>query len=1024
MRQRDRFLLLLALASLPIGKAVAEESVGISSSPIQQEVRQSSVRITGTVVDAQGEPVIGASVMEKGTNNGVITDIDGNFILNVSAGSTLQISYVGFVTQEFAIGSQRTFQVVLKEDTEMLDEVVVIGYGSVKKSDLTGSVASVDTEDLIRGGRTDAVGAMQGVLPGVQIQRSNNKPGGEYNILIRGLNTISGSTSPLVVVDGVIGASLSNLNPDDIEKIDILKDASSTAIYGSRATNGVVMITTKRGQKGKVQIDYSGYAGFRKYTHMPDMMSGDEYVQLAREAARAQNNNVYKDDSDIFTASELRAIEDGNYYDWVDAVSSSAFMTNHSISATGGNDMATYALSAGYYYEDGILNPQEYQRYNLRAVIDVNPNEHFNFGINMYGTHSVRDTGNSDLLQDAFRLRPTYHPTDLITGEEVWSYSNGQFNAVTAQKNEYNKTKKYNMLGNIYLAIMPIKGLTLKTTFSPNINIEEIGQYRGRYTKANKGTNDATSNYAKNSYVDWVWDNQITYNLQKNDHRLDVTGVFSMQQTQDELLRGIGNGLSYNSLWYNLAGGANSNSSTSGFTKTNLMSYLARANYVWKDRYFVTASIRFDGSSKLAEGNKWGAFSSAALAWRISGEEFMKDLTWLSNLKLRLSFGQTGNDNVSAYQTQGSISGAKYYTFGTSDVIGYVPNNLRNLDLGWERTTEWNVGLDFGFLNNRISGSFEYYNRLTKDLIMNKTVPVTTGYSSVKANVGSVRNTGFEAIINSENIRTRDFLWTTSLNFAYNKNKIVDLQYKEDLSSRGESLAGMEGDFSNLWIIGQPVDINYNTITAGVWQLDEAEEAAKYGCRPGQYKPLDLDGNGVIDDADRVIDGKRTPDWTGGMTNIFTYKEFDLSFQLSFQTGAKMRNQFYVSYALENNNQNFNNLRKDYWTPENPTNSSAQPSNMGTYRDYRGSWGNTKAAMSHTMSSSDFLKVSYISLGYTFKPELLRKINLSKLRLYCTVQNPFLWCADNVVDPEQLSTSINTSDVITRNVIFGLNLSF
>ena len=580
------------------------------------------------------------------------------------------------------------------------------------------------------------------------------------------------------------------------------------------------------------------------------------------------------------------------------------------------------------------------------------------------------------------------------------------------------------MLGNIYLAIMPVKGLTLKTTFSPNINIEEIGQYRGRYTKANKGTNDATSNYAKNSYVDWVWDNQITYNFQKNDHRLDVTGVFSMQQTQDELLRGIGNGLSYNSLWYNLAGGANSNSSTSGFTKTNLISYLARANYVWKDRYFVTASIRFDGSSKLADGNKWGAFSSAALAWRISGEDFLKDVKWLSNLKLRVSFGQTGNDNVSAYQTQGSISGAKYYTFGTSDLIGYVPNNLRNLDLGWERTTEWNIGLDFGFLNNRISGSIEYYNRLTDDLIMNKTVPVTTGYSSVKANVGSVRNTGFEAIINSENIRTSDFSWTTSLNFAYNKNKIVDLQYKEDLTSRGQSLAGMEGDFSNLWIIGQPVDMNYNIMTAGVWQLDEAEEAAKYGCRPGQYKPLDLNKDGVIDDKDRVIDGKRTPDWTGGMTNIFTYKEFDLSFQLSFQTGAKMSNQFYVSYALENNNQNFNNLRKDYWTPENPTNSSAQPSNMGTYRDYAGSWGNTKSAMSHTMFSSNFLKMSYISLGYTFKLELLRKINLSKLRVYCTVQNPFLWCADDVVDPEQLSTSINTSDVITRNVIFGLNLSF
>lgn len=313
---------------------------------------------------------------------------------------------------------------------------------------------------------------------------------------------------------------------------------------------------------------------------------------------------------------------------------------------------------------------------------------------------------------------------------------------------------------------------------------------------------------------------------------------------------------------------------------------------------------------------------------------------------------------------------------------------------------------------------------MTEDLIMNKTVPVTTGYSSVKANVGSVRNEGFEVNINSDNIRTKDFSWRTSLNFAYNKNKIVDLQYKENLTSRGLSLAGMSGDYSNLWIIGQPIDINYNLMTLGVWQLDEAEEAAKYGCKPGQYKPLDLNEDGVIDDKDRVIDGKRTPDWTGGMTNTFTYKEFDLSFQAAFQAGARARNQFYVSYALENNNLNFNNLRKDYWTPENPTNASAQPSNMGTYRSKAGSWGNAKSEMSHTMFSSNFLKISYITLGYTFKPSVLEKMKLGNLRLYATVQNPFIFCAKDVVDPEQLNVSINTSDAMTRNVIFGINLSF
>ena len=453
MNKKDKFFMLLALSCLPLSEMAAEQVDGMAVSPISQEVLQNSVKITGKVVDVQGEPVIGATVMEKGTTNGIITDVDGNFTLNVSPNRKLQVSYVGYQTQEITIGSNRTLRITLKEDSELLDEVVVVGYGTMKKSDLTGAVSSVSTQDLMRSGRTDAVGAMQGALPGVQIQRSNNKPGGEYNILIRGLNTISGSTSPLIVVDGVPGASLSNLNPDDIEKIDILKDASSTAIYGSRATNGVVMVTTKRGKIGKVKIDYSGYAGYRKYTNMPDMMSGEEYVQLAREAKRAGNNNEYVDDSQIFTTSELKAIQDGNYFDWVDAVSKPAFMTNHTISATGGNEMATYALSAGYYFENGMLEPQEYSRYNLRAVVDVKPSKYMKFGINMYGTHSVRDTGNSDLLQDAFRLRPTYHPTDLVTGEEMWAYSNGQYNALTTMKNELNKTKKYNLLSNIYLEV-------------------------------------------------------------------------------------------------------------------------------------------------------------------------------------------------------------------------------------------------------------------------------------------------------------------------------------------------------------------------------------------------------------------------------------------------------------------------------------------------------------------------------------------------------------------------------------------
>jgi TonB-linked SusC/RagA family outer membrane protein len=517
----------------------------------------------------------------------------------------------------------------------------------------------------------------------------------------------------------------------------------------------------------------------------------------------------------------------------------------------------------------------------------------------------------------------------------------------------------------------------------------------------------------------------VSYNKTFNEqHRVDLVGVFSMQQNQGENLYGLGNGLSYNSLWYNLQGGSVTNRSTSSFSKTSLMSYLARVNYVFKDRYLATVSYRQDGSSKLAPGHKWGGFPSAAVAWRISQEEFMKPLSFIDNLKLRLSYGQTGNDNVSAYATEGSISGSQYYSFGSSNQIGNFPNNLRNLDLGWERTTEYNVGLDFGILGGRLSGSIEYYNRLTEELIMNKTVPVTTGYSSVRANVGSVRNTGVEVYLNSVNIDSGDFTWKTTLNFANNKNRIVDLQYIEDLTSRGLSMAGMEGDYSNLWVVGMPVDVNYNLVITGVWQLDEAEEAAKYAARPGQFKALDLNDDGKIDDQDRVFDGQRTPTWTGGMTNTFSYKGFDLSFQLAFQTGGRMRNAFYVSYATEGNAQNFNNLRRNYWTPENPSNEAAQPSNQGSFIGKAGSWGNGKSESTKRYASSDYLKMSYITLGYNLPQAWNRRMGVGNLRLYATVQNPFIWTGRDVVDPEQLSTGINTTDYITNNFIFGLNVTF
>ena len=1022
MNKKDKFFMLLALSCLPLSEMAAEQVDGMAVSPITQEVLQNSVKITGKVVDVQGEPVIGATVMEKGTTNGIITDVDGNFTLNVSPIRKLQVSYVGYQTQEITIGSNRTLRITLKEDSELLDEVVVVGYGTMKKSDLTGAISSVSTETLVRGGNANAIGALQGSVAGVSILKSNNKPGGGYDIKIRGVSSISGSSAPLVVIDGIPGASLDNINPDDIEKIDILKDASSTAIYGSRATNGVVMVTTKKGSLGDPKISYSGYAGFRNYTHVPEMMSGDEYVQLAMENARALNNNNYKTLEEIFTdPSELKAAKDRNYYDWVDAITSPAFMTSHTISATGGTEKAKYTLGGGYYFEDGMQFPQEFSRYNMRAAVDLKANDYLSFGGSLYMTHSVRDTGNSSLMVDALRMRPTQHPYSLVTGEEIWKYtSNGMFNPLITNQNEFNKTKKLNILSNVYVKLTPVKGLELTSSFASNMTNDQIGQYRGVWTKALQGTaKGATNLLDKNNYTNWVWDNIVRYSWEHKIHKIDFTGVYSLQQNQDEKMRGASKDLPFNSLWYNLQGGEMT-SMTSSYVQSNLMSFLGRINYTLADKYMLTASLRYDGSSKLADGNKWSLFPSVAVAWRLKEEAFMQSVDWLSNLKLRLSYGQTGNDTVSPYSTNGTIAGSQYYSFGTNTVIGTYPNNIRNDKLGWERTSEYNVGVDFGFFDNRISGSVEYYNRLTKDLIMNKSIPTHLGYSSVRDNVGSVRNQGFEIMLNTENIRLKDFSWQTTFTLSYNKNEIVDLAFKEDLGVYSDRLKGMQGDYNNRWFIGQPVQLNWDLETIGVWQLGEEEAAKKYGQKPGQFKVSDYNNDGVINDKDRFINGSRIPNWTGGMTNTFRYQEFDLSFHMHFQTGARLRNQFYVSYALENNNANLGNMKKDYWTPENPTNSCAQPSNMGPYRDQN----TTGKSVSHIVQKTDFLKVSYITLGYTFKKNLLNRIKMSNLRLYATVQNPFTFTGFSGFDPEQPSEQVSNSDMITCNVLFGLNVSF
>jgi len=988
-----------------------------SNTPVSLQPAQSPISVKGIVTDENGDPLIGVSVAVKGTTTGTATDIDGNFSLQTETGKILEFSYVGYNKINYTIKkNDNEIRIAMTENVHMMDEVVVVGYGSVKKSDLTGSVASVSNATLVRGGNTNPAGALQGELPGVSIIRSNNKPGGGYDIKIRGINSITASSSPLIVIDGMPGGNLDFINPDDIEKIDVLKDASATAIYGSSGANGVIIVTTKRGQTGKPKISYSGYAGFKSYINLPDMMSGDEFVNLAREATRGgAPNYVYKRDEQIFTdPSELKAVQDGNYFDWLDAVSSPAFMTNHSLSATGGNEAVKYGFSGGYYFEDGMISPQEYTRYNLRSVVDMTINKHVSFGGSMYLSHSIREKGNWDLLRDVFRMRPTQHPNSLVTGEETWKYSsNNLFNPLVTSKNQESQVKRVNIQTNIYLKVKPIENLELTSSFSPYFTNTMMGDYIGVWTKAQQGTaKGAIANQNKDNTMSWIWDNIANFKWKKDIHSLDFTGVFTAQKYQYDRLLGAVKDLSFNSLWYNLKGGEMTDMS-SNFTQSTMMSYVARVNYGLMDKYMLTASLRYDGSSRLADGNKWALFPSAALAWRINEEGFAKDLRWLSNLKLRLSYGQAGNANsVNPYSSAGNISGSVYYPFGTTTSVGNLPSNIANPNLSWERTSEYNAGLDFGFFNHRISGNIEYYNRTTNDLLMGRNIPIHLGYSSVVSNVGSVRNSGFELQLNTVNVSTKDFSWNTTINLAYNKNEIVSLADEEDLGNYSHNLQGMRGRYSDKRFIGKPVDTNWNQNTIGVWQLGEEEEAAKYGAVPGNFKIKDYNNDGKLTDDDYIIDGKRTPDFTGGMTNTFKYRDFDLAFHMYFQMGAKQYDQFFNNFALEWNSQNFNNLRTNYWTPENPSNTMGRPSNMG-------SRGNIAYA------KTDFLKVSYVTFGYSINRKLLNNWGLSNARVYVTLQNPLLLTKFRGLDPEQPSiTNIGDTDGMTMNTLFGINVSF
>ncbi|MEO2071165.1 MAG: TonB-dependent receptor [Zunongwangia sp.] len=997
--------------------------------------------ISGVVYDADsGETLPGVTVNIKGSNTGTVTDLDGSFEIKAESGSILVFSFVGYVSQEVIIKDQTSLSINMETDIASLEEVAIIGYGKVKRSNLTGSVSTVSSETLEKTNKIDAVSSIQGQVAGVTVQRTDNKPGsGGFNIRVRGANTINSGSgnggyspgqNPLFVVDGIFVDDISFLNPADIERMDVLKDAASAAIYGSRGTNGVVIIQTKKGKEGKMSIRYNNYVGFKEIYNLPPVFDGQSYIPFLRDVVVGNQFASNKDGNfsqysaaavnieDYLSEEELQNIANGVSTDWVDLITRNGFQQNHTLDLSGGNENTVYAAGLGYTEDEGTTYGEDFKRYTLKGNIQSDLTDWLTFGYDNYITLATTNEGSLEAFRSAYRLKPIGRAYDengdllFLPTQKETQVSNPIFDT----KNWKLENKYINFIGNISLSVKPLKGLSITTKFAPNVKYSRLGEYRGLYTKSAIGNQSSTRAQVDN-FLDYsyTWDNIIDYNKDiDSDNSIAATFIYSrfLQENESYNIQ-IRNFSSDNFLFYNLGAGSNINSYGSGFSKQTLESYTARVNYNLMDRYILTLTGRYDGASVLSEDNKWAFFPSASLAYRVIRENFMNSQKVFSDLKLRLSYGQTGNNGIGGgLNPLGTLSllNSSYTNLGDASVPTLFVSGLANQDLSWERTSEVNVGVDFGFLNNRLTGSVDIYNRNIRDIIFFRPLPTATGFSGTFDNIGESRNRGIEIGLNAKIIDNDNFKWNTNINFASNRNEIVNLY-----NNSNEIIFGAQGG-TFIHRVGEPTGSLYGYKYDGIWQLDQAEEAATYGQKPGQVRVVDINGDGQItEQGDRTVLGNPLPKWTGGFTSTMNYKDFDFSFFVYTSQGVTISSNFHNARAFSYDGEParlWNGYDTNYWTPDNPTNNWFQPGNGGPYQ---------QAIKNMDVS---FVKVGFMTLGYSLPTTTTEKLGIKRLRLYTTVQNPFTFTDYDGWDPENAGRNTYGAAFMSRTYMAGLNFSF
>ncbi|GGF21933.1 SusC/RagA family TonB-linked outer membrane protein [Echinicola rosea] len=948
-----------------------------------------------------GEPIPGATVLEKGTSNGTATDLDGNFTLNLTTEApVLTVSFIGYSSKDVPVGNASELDISLGEDMGQLEEVVVVGYGTQKRSDITGSVASVPKERLSNLPVTDLTQAIQGTTAGLTVNQGSSVPGSTGGMQIRGVNSINANTSPFIVVDGspFFGA-INDLNASDIESIEILKDASAVAIYGTRGANGVILVTTKRGNQtdGTPKINYSGYIGFESMSHVLEPMGPDAYVQKYADYLTANNQpqtNI------LPNASEVENYEAGITTDWLDEATQPGRISEHNLSISGGTEKIQYYVSGSHLKQKGVVKGYQYARTNFRTNIDATITDWLKVGTSSFFTDNNYDGGRVNWLE-ATAMSPYSVPYDE-NGEYVTFPMNPEqlfknpLLGLTTDRLDRRRT----LSGSGYADITPgfVEGLKYRFNATYVYNFDRFAGYTGRPIYDLNGT----ANVSNTERANWVVENILTYAKDIDKHHFDITALYSAQSVDYFYSSGQSQGFINDALSYNGMEAGTTQSTWSDANNYTLLSQMGRLNYVYDSRYLVTVTARRDGYSAFgANTSKYGLFPSMALGWNIHNEEFMKDHTGLGELKLRFSYGQSGNQAIDPNQTV-STANTVLQPFSGAAQVGVLYNTLGNANLSWETTTSANLAVDFGFVQNRIRGTVEVYQTKTEDILLRRNLPTITGYNSVWANLGEMQNKGFELTLNTVNIERGDFTWETSLNFSTYKNEILDLY--------GDG----RDDVGNQWFIGQPLRVIYDYEKEGIWQEGEDISAVDPVSQPGDLKFKDQNGDGQITAEDRVILGQRDPKWMGGLTNTFRYKNWNLSIFIQTSQGGLKSNRD-LTYADEAWRRN---LPADYgyWTPDNP--SDYWPS-LAAYNRYRGY---------QFAEDYSYVRLKDVRLSYVVPPSFLDRYNIGGLTIYAAGRNLATWTNWFGWDPENTQVSRGSDGwennyPLVRTISFGLNLT-